>query len=174
MHTPHSFSLFRLLICVFPSPTGRALKKESSELDDEVQALTKQAKPQFDTGISFEGGLRRQITASYGADHKRITGSLFESVRPSIDKLEDIVQKLDTSGDGTIEPSEVKVLIAKLMDIPEQQIPDDHEDILAFAGLSNDELAMKLFETVPKERVDKFHQALFGGEMDSEASGAET
>ena len=91
-----------------------------------------------------------------------IHGSLLNP-RPDIEKLEAIVEKLDTSQNGSIEAAEVKVLFAKLTGVPVDQIPDDHEEVTAFAGLSNEELASKLFETVTKDKVDKFYEALFEG-----------
>ena len=124
--------------------------------------------------FAFLGGSTRSLIVNYEESLQAalpLTGSLLNPptvsqesfVRPDIDKLEAIVEALDTSADGTIEASEVKVLFAKLTGVPVEQIPDDHEEVAAFAGLSNEELASKLFETVAKEKVDSFYEALLGG-----------
>lgn len=145
-----------------PRAERNALKQEADQLDDEIQALTNQAKTQTTNGVTFEGGSSRSLTVSYEeSDTVAVPPrSSLLNPRPDIEKLEAIVAKLDTSQDGTIEAAEVKVLFAKLAGLPVEQIPDDHEEVVAFAGLSNEELAAKLFETVAKEKVDQFYAAL--------------
>jgi hypothetical protein len=72
-----------------------------------------------------------------------------------------IVDALDTNADGDLAASEVKVLFSKLLGIPEADIPDDHEEIVGFVGLSTGGMVEKLSTTVPKEKVDEYYEAMF-------------
>ena len=48
--------------------------------------------------------------------------------QPDPARVEKIVAALDKDDDGTITAAEVKVLFSRILKIPEEDIPDDHED----------------------------------------------
>lgn len=51
-------------------------------------------------------------------------------------KVRTIVDSLDANGDGEMSVSEVKVLISKITETPESEIPDDHPEVLELANIS--------------------------------------
>ena len=79
---------------------------------------------------------------------------------PDRDKVVSIVGRLDQDSDGDISASEAKVLLSKLLGIPEEEIPDNHQDLLEFAGLSTDEMVEKLMRECTVESVDQYWTAL--------------
>ena len=76
-------------------------------------------------------------------------------------KVGDIVRALDKDDSGDISAAEVKVLFSRLLEIPVEEIPDDHEGVLAFAGLSVDDMIEKLSLTVGDEDVERYYASLF-------------
>ena len=89
--------------------------------------------------------------------------SALASLRPQPDrsKAMKIVEALDTSGDGFLSVSEVKVLFSKLLKIPIENIPDDHPEVKAFAGMKTDEMVTKLCKVMTKAQVEDYYAALF-------------
>jgi hypothetical protein len=83
------------------------------------------------------------------------------SEAPDKEKISRIVQALDTSGDGILAVSEVKALFSNLLEIPVADIPDDHKEVIAFAGLSTQEMIEVLMTTVTRETVERYHAAMF-------------
>lgn len=51
--------------------------------------------------------------------------------------VEQIVTCLDTDADGSLSVEEVKSLYSLLLGIDADEIPDDHEDVMAFAEMSD-------------------------------------
>ena len=62
----------------------------------------------------------------------------YEFLRPDKEKIWAIVKALDVSHDGAVSLEEVKVLFSKLLGVTVDDIPDDHEEVVAFAGLEVD------------------------------------
>jgi hypothetical protein len=104
---------------------------------------------------------------------------------PQRDRVTRMVLFLDTSADGVLSASEVKVLFSKLLDIPEvpnpnprvtsacvtghtnivqDQIPDDHEMVVAYDGLSTEKMVEKLCEDIGPDELDQYFLALFPDE----------
>ena len=80
---------------------------------------------------------------------------------PDYDKIVKIVATIDSSGDGCMDVAEVKVLLAKLLYMKPEEIPDDHPEVVSHAGLSTEELVQKLVDTVPKDTVERLYNDLF-------------
>ena len=68
---------------------------------------------------------------------------------------------LDVSGDGTLQVEEIKELFSKLLDIPADEIPDDHDEVLEFAGMTTDEMVENLSTKCTKDQVDQYYEAMF-------------
>ena len=73
---------------------------------------------------------------------------------PDRARVERIVAKLDSDTDGNISAVEAKVLLSQLLGIPEDEIPDDHEDVVEFAGLAVEAMVDRLCQEVSKDKVD--------------------
>jgi hypothetical protein len=82
-------------------------------------------------GGPMPGGSQKPLTAPKKNHYAPILNP-----RPAKYKIGCIVQSLDTDGDGKISFCEVKVLISKLLDIPVEEIPDSHPEVMQFAGLT--------------------------------------
>ena len=80
---------------------------------------------------------------------------------PDKNKIEAIVAKLDTSGDGRLQAREVQVLFSQLLEIPVEDIPEDHKEVQTFSGLSTNEMVEVLASTVTPDTVDRYYKALF-------------
>jgi len=81
--------------------------------------------------------------------------------KPDRDKVERIVKALDSSADGEMSASEIKVLFSKLLGIPEVEIPDDHSEVVLFAGLSLEGMVENLCRDVSRGMVEEYHAAMF-------------
>jgi hypothetical protein len=75
---------------------------------------------------------------------------------PDRQKVEQIVKGLDRDKSGDLSVAEVKVLFSQLLDIPIMEIPDDHEEVVAFTMLNNEQMVDDLLSHVGKEDVDKY------------------
>ena len=82
--------------------------------------------------------------------------------KPDRQKVEAIVHAIDKDHNGVVAVQEVKLLFSKLFDIPLHSIPDDHEEVLAFAGLSTKEMIEQLCMNIGKDEVDEYYDHLFG------------
>jgi len=80
---------------------------------------------------------------------------------PDKAKVRDIVLAADLNEDGNVSPEEVKILFSRLLGIPEETIPVDHEEVVSFSKLNSDEMVDKLFAGSSKDQVDLFHHSLF-------------
>lgn len=90
-------------------------------------------------------------------------GSLF-GPKPEREKVAKLVALMDADGSGELSPEEVKVMLSKFLDMDEEDIPDDHEEVLALAGLKTDELIDQLLNNVPPDKVNGFYAAMFPDE----------
>ena len=100
-----------------------------------------------------------------------------------LERTKAIVAKLDEDSNGEISLVEVKVLFSKLLDIPAEDIPDDHEEVrsilvglsacvaftlfnpfqpkvIEFAGMSAEDMVQKLQSEIPKVKIDEYYVAL--------------
>ena len=59
-----------------------------------------------------------------------------------------------------------------ILEIPEEEIPDDHQEILLFVGLKHQELVDKLCENMSKIQIDQCHAILFPPENSSEETSS--
>jgi len=78
-------------------------------------------------------------------------------------RVREIVNRFIDSSDPGIQGSineEVKVLFSRLLKIPEQDIPDDHEEVVIFSGMSSAEMCDKLMSSLSHEQVDEYHLAM--------------
>jgi len=80
--------------------------------------------------------------------------------RPDKEKIREFVLKMDTSGDGRLSKEEVKVLVARILDMPPEEIGDDHKEVVSMAGLEIEELVETLHGSLPRETVDRYHDAV--------------
>ena len=85
----------------------------------------------------------------------------FLKAAPDKDKVRDIVLAADLNEDGDVSPTEVKILFSRLLGIPEETIPVDHEEVVSFSKLTTEEMVDKLYAGSSKEQVDLFHHSLF-------------
>jgi len=81
--------------------------------------------------------------------------------------VRDIVEKIDRDGNGNIDTSEIKQFFSLLLEIPEEEIPDDDEEVVAFAGLSVDEMIDELHSSISEEQFKNYYKSLFGVEAPS-------
>jgi len=94
--------------------------------------------------------------------------------KPDRKKVEAIVTSIDRDHNGTMAIEEIKLLFHKLFDIPFHSIPDDHDEVLSFAGLSTTEMVEQLCMSLGKEEVDMHYDHLFGPEGTLVSSSPET
>jgi len=80
------------------------------------------------------------------------------------DKVFAIVQFLDTDKNGFMEPSEVKVLIAKISGVDERAIPEDHPDVLMLSNISTYDLTDRLHRNTDADLIDTYFDLLGLGE----------
>ena len=59
-----------------------------------------------------------------------------------------------------MDPSEVKVLIGKITNVPPIVISDDHPEVLALSNISADELVEKLWNLTDRHLIDDYHREL--------------
>ena len=133
------------------------MKRENKTLDKEIHALNEKAHYKANA-VSFEGGTSTKLSISYG--DQPVAPSLLNPP-PDREKVEKIVDALDIDGDGNLSVAEVKVLFGKMLQVNPVEIPDDHSEVLAFAGLSREELIEKLVTTTSKDQLDKYFDAMF-------------
>ena len=69
--------------------------------------------------------------------------------------------KLDTDNNGTLSADEIKQLFSKLSGRPASLIPDDHPEVLAFAGLPNEAIIERLWKSARPEVIEKYYRAMF-------------
>jgi len=89
------------------------------------------------------------------------------------EKVQKIVWALDKKDESDVSIPEAKLLFAKLLDVPESAIPDDHASIMEFAGLSLEALMKKLYAKnyyAPSPALGEEEMALAYGDMHSAAS----
>ena len=75
--------------------------------------------------------------------------------------IEQIVMKLDSDCNGTLSADEVKELFSKLSGRPVSVIPDDHPEVLAFAGLPIEAVIDKLWKSAKPAVIEKYYRAIF-------------
>lgn len=110
-----------------------------------------------------KAGAQANVVAAAHAVDASITeesSSLFDH-EPDRSKVAHLVKKLDVDGNGEIDVGEVKILLSKLLGIPPSVIPDDHEEVLAFAGMDTEGMITKLQSMIPKEKVEQYFRATF-------------
>ena len=84
----------------------------------------------------------------------------------SRERVERIVRKLDDDGNGEISVAEAKKLLCTVLQIPEEEVPDDHEDVVEFAGLTVEQMIDRLCEETEKVHVDQYYTILFPDDGD--------
>ena len=104
---------------------------------------------------------RKAEEVTLNAIKKAQFDSLFKSADQKLDRMTKIVYALDTSGDGTLQVSEIKELFSKLLGVPADQIADDQAEVMEFAGMKTDEMIETLMTKVDKDRVDTYYKAMF-------------
>jgi len=82
-------------------------------------------------------------------------------LKPDELKVRAIIRSVDRDGNGFVSKPEVKSLFSQLFDIPIDSIPDDHEEVVAFAGLNFAEAVELLMESTGKAEVNRYYQRLF-------------
>jgi hypothetical protein len=91
---------------------------------------------------------------------------------PDAKRVERIIDALDIDGNGVIAPYEVKILLSRLMKVAVQEIPDDHKEVLAFAGLEKWAMVAKICGMVRKSQIDRYFEAMFPEEAAAEPCAA--
>ena len=82
-------------------------------------------------------------------------------------KVAAIVKHLDADGNGYMDPSEVKVLIAAMTGTPIEKIPDDHYEVQELSDCSADELIEQLHRFTDKDIIDEYFAVLgLGGDIE--------
>ena len=71
-----------------------------------------------------------------------------------------IVESLDGDNDGFVSEDEVKVMVASLLRIRPEQVPENHKDVKAFQGMKKDELINKLCTTVAQKQLEIYFDAM--------------
>ena len=59
-----------------------------------------------------------------------------------------------------MDPSDVKVLIGKIINVPPIVISDDHPEVLALSNISADEVVEKLWNLTDRHLIDDYHREL--------------
>jgi len=80
---------------------------------------------------------------------------------PDKEKVKQIIQSLDVDNDDEFSIQEVKVILSNLLQVPVDEIPDDHEEVVSFAGLSCDEMVERLCDSISKEEADEYWAELY-------------
>jgi len=143
---------------------NKALKEENDAIDKEIAELTAQADEHL-SPLVFEGGTSLSIKVKYGSAPSLLNPP------PEKAKIEKMVGTLDADGDGQLSVEEVKVLFGKMLKVNPDEIPDDHEEVIAYSDLSKEDLIEKLATSVSKDQLDKYYNAMFS-EEDAVEDGA--
>ena len=76
---------------------------------------------------------------------------------PDERKIKRIVKSLDTDGNGSLSAEELKVLFGRLFALDPTDIPDDHEAVVQFVGLSIDAMVTELSKNLSSIEVLVHH-----------------
>lgn len=101
------------------------------------------------------------LVAPLGQAAAFLHGMVFLKQAPDKGKVRDIVLAADLNEDGDVSPQEVTILFSRLLGIPEDTIPIDHEEVVSFSKLATEDMVDKLFAGSSREQVDLFHHSLF-------------
>lgn len=75
-------------------------------------------------------------------------------------KVEAIVDKIDSNGDGFLDTQEVKAIVAQMTGFPAAALADDHADVVALANKPRDELVEQLCTIVHPATINKYYTAI--------------
>ena len=92
---------------------------------------------------------------------------------PDRARIQRIVEKVDSNANGKIDVSEAKELLCMVLGIPENDVPDDHEDVIEFSGLSTAAMVDRLCEEAERGHVNAYYDALFPAAADVGGGGRE-
>lgn len=86
------------------------------------------------------------------------------SLGPNYKKVKELVDAMRSHGgdDAVVRSHDVKVLFSRLLDLPVAKIPNDHEGVLAFAGLTKEALVDKLCRCASASKIQQYHDAMLG------------
>ena len=70
------------------------------------------------------------------------------------------MKALDVDADGTLSGAEIRVMVARLLQVPESEIPENHRDVAPFVGLSVDKMVEKLCTVMSGQQVDAYFEAM--------------
>jgi len=112
-----------------------------------------------ETAKALEGLLSAQPSAEEIATKLRR-----EAGKGDFAKVQAIVNFLDADQNGYMDPSEVKVLIAKISGVAEDDLPDDHPDVMTLANIPADELVKRLWDNTDDDLIDTYFDLLGLGE----------
>jgi len=85
---------------------------------------------------------------------------------PDRARVQRIVEKVDSNANGKIDVSEAKELLCMVLGIPENDVPDDHEDVIEFSGLSTAAMVDRLCEEAERGHVNAYYDAVFPAAAD--------
>lgn len=71
-------------------------------------------------------------------------------------KMEKIIKTLLGDVKGVLSVKQVQLLFSKLLGIPQEDIGEDHEAVVAFAGLEAEVAVETLFSGTTKAQVDEY------------------
>jgi len=72
-------------------------------------------------------------------------------------RVTQIVQALDISQDGQLSAAEVKILFSRLLGISVEEIPDEHEEVQSFAGLTTEAMVERLCASISPEELFDYY-----------------
>ena len=80
---------------------------------------------------------------------------------PDRSKIRAVVDALDVDVDGEVSVNEVRILLGKLLGIPAEEVPADHPEVQAFAGMSCEAMIETLCETITPEQCEEYYRSVF-------------
>jgi len=121
-----------------------------------------------DNARRIQGVVRGWSARHYVKDMK---GKSILKPTPDRVKIEAIVKALDVNDDGKVSVEEAKLLFSELLNIPMHEIPDDHQEVIAFAA-ANTSIVDRMVESFSQPVIDQYYEILYPESMRAENSAA--
>lgn len=144
-----------------PEPSGDVVGEEdggdtetvSSEYTDTTESIS---------GVSVS---TKSVASAWEGHPGR---SLLAHQMPDRYKVEMIVRSLTVDGEGEVQIDQIRRLFSKLLGVPEQLIPETHEELVAFRRLDKGAMVRKLCYATSVGQVEAYYDEMFA---DSGISG---
>jgi len=137
------------------------------DIPDDHPELVAWCKADFATQVDllFSGSTDTRVSRYFEVLFAGKDGDTHMRHGPNYQKAKEVVEalKIGCSGSEIVRGHDVKLLFSRLLELDVLQIPDDHEGVLAFGGLTKDEFVGKLCRCASAQKIDQYHTAMIKG-----------